>query len=143
MEKKTSGNTVGYVYSTASNDQMITNYTERKEGQVQSITGQVLIMGGANVMAHGAKAAMITPLGVATPINKEEKAILDASDSFKKFVADKYMTFSEKKEDADKAVRGVLEDKDESAPVTEAGSTRGGKKQTKQKNIVDAQKADK
>jgi hypothetical protein len=119
---------------------MITNYTQKKEGGVFTISGQVLIQGGANIMAYGKTAAMITPKGIATPITKKEKEILDINESFKLMTEAGYMHYSEKKEDAEKVAKD-MEDKDNSSPVLKAGAVRGGKKQTQQKGIIDAQEA--
>lgn len=101
-----------YVYSTLSNDNEYRGY---KPGgaDMQTVERHVLIKGGAGI----ANKNIITPRGVATEVTAEELEFLKGHESFKMHVENGFITFDNKKADAEEVAKDMKK-KDQSAPVT-------------------------
>lgn len=104
-----------YVYSTLSNDQAYTNYAPARGGanNLAIQQHQVVIAGKANITDK----RFVTPQGVVTKVSAEDFAALQQNSVFKLHVENGFITYSEKKKDAD-LVASDMTGRDQSAPDT-------------------------
>lgn len=102
-----------YIYSTLTADQIYTNYQSNPNG-LPTPTSQILVRGGANLMTK----ALVTPLGVVTPVSDEELAELKCNEVFKLHLANGFLTISNAKSDVEKVVCDMT-GRDNSAPIVE------------------------
>lgn len=102
-----------YVYSTLSNDQRYTTYTE-VAGGVPQTDKSIFIAGKVNI----ANKHFITPLGAATEVNAEQLAELRRNDVFRLHEQNGHLSVSQAKADPDK-VAASMHGRDASAPLVE------------------------
>lgn len=120
-----------YVYSTLTNDQLYTKWSQPDVGQLNERLHQVFIKGGSN-MSSGSFPHFITPRGVSTPISEEDFAYLmgenhdpaspnflkDGDIDFKNHMKRGFIQVSREKVDPEVAVAKGMEFADKSAPLT-------------------------
>lgn len=102
-----------YVYSTLSNDQIYTNYGASVNG-VPKAAATVFIAGKANITTKH----FVTPAGVVTEVTEEQLAELKRNPMFQLHEQNGFITYDQKKQDADK-VAEIMTGRDESAPLVE------------------------
>jgi hypothetical protein len=108
-----------YVYSTLSNDQSYSTYTDVPGGAPQLETS-VFIAGKANV----ANKHLITPLGVVTEVTAEQLAELRRNEVFRLHESNAYISVSQAKAEPDK-VAASMTGRDASAPLVEQDFAEG------------------
>lgn len=103
-----------YVFSTLTAPQIYTRTAMTDGNDLPQTVGEVFIAGGSNVPDK----YMRTPLGVATPVNDDEMAILNDNDVFKLHQKNGFITV--RTADADpETVAADMETRDQSAPLVE------------------------
>jgi hypothetical protein len=119
VAEKSSG--MVYVYSTLATPQKFTRYNMpdptdiNQMGRLPVVEFDVLIKGGAGIASKN----LITRQGVMTRITQEEYAGICELESFKKFVADGFITVEKKDYDIDKII-GDMNPRDPGGPITPA-----------------------
>ena len=101
-----------YIFSTLTCDNRYIAYAETG-ADIKVPTMGILIKGGAGVMND----RLITPLGVATEVTKDELALLEQNPVFQMHKENGYIVVQDKKADAEK-VSGDMNSRDGSAPLT-------------------------
>ena len=102
-----------FIFSTATNDTIYTEYEKVGEGGLPTIIRRVVVKGGANL----ADKKLITPKGVVTNVSDDDIEWLKAHASFQRHVNKGFISVSATKEDPAKVAANMTA-KDKAAPTT-------------------------
>jgi hypothetical protein len=103
-----------FVFSTLSNDNAYSNYSEAPNGGQPVPVETVTIKGGSNVIGKH----FITPHGVMTEVTEAQMDILNSNFLFKQHLKSGHIVVRDTKSDPEKVVAKEMEKVDGSAPVT-------------------------
>jgi hypothetical protein len=102
-----------WVYSTATNDTIFTEYSEAVDGMLPVAKRWVTVKGGANLPE---RRTLITPYGIGTEISKSDAEFLSNDNLFNTMVKNGFMKLMVLKYDAEK-VAADMKSRDGSSPL--------------------------
>lgn len=113
---------MAYVYSTLTCDNEYVGYKKDGQGNPNIVERSVRIAGGHGLMNRN----FLTPRGMVTEVTDEELEFLKTVNMFKLHVENGFITYDNKKVDAEK-VAANMRGRDESSQIVPADYEKGGK----------------